>query len=172
MSGAGHALIIGTSKTGKTTLAKQLAQARVAAGAECIVLDPFNGQWPTRYVYTDPQRFLEVARASTRCLLVVDESGRAIGRGKQARGMEWVTTQARHWGHQAVLLAQTPQQIDPTVRASAETAYVFRTGLAGARLLAEELASPGLIHAGSLAAFEYLLHVPCEPLRRQRLVMR
>ena len=116
MSGAGHALILGTSKTGKTTLAKQLAQARVASGAECIVLDPFNGQWPTRYVYTDPQKFLATARASTRCLLVIDESGRAIGRGKQARGMEWVTTQARHWGHQAILLAQTPQQIDPKDR--------------------------------------------------------
>jgi DNA helicase HerA-like ATPase len=55
-----HSLILGMTESGKTTLAKRLAQHYKSRGIGVIVLDPLNDDWPCDFKTADPDEFLRV----------------------------------------------------------------------------------------------------------------
>lgn len=149
-----HSLIIGTTESGKTTLAKSLARQYRAKGIKIIVLDPLRDpEWPADYMARTLEDFLRVAKASRRCALFVDESGRALG--KYNVEAEWTTTMARHWGHASHIIAQRAEQVAPTVRGQCGQAFIFRVSSDDAKSMANEYADATLRGACSLAQFHF-----------------
>lgn len=149
-----HAMICGMTESGKTTLAKILAKRIRAKGYNVVVLDPLQDpEWEADYQTDDPDKFMEVARNSIRCLLVVDEAGESVGQYDKTR--HWLATRARHWGHTSFFLAQRAQMIARTVRDQCGIAYLFRMSLDDAKLMANEFAEEELKNINRLKQFEF-----------------
>jgi hypothetical protein len=149
-----HVLIMGMTLSGKTTLAKRLCHAYMAQGINCIVLDPINDPgWNTPYTFRDGTEFLDVCKASRQCAVFIDESGSAIG--THAHEMQWLATQARHWGHKSHFIMQRGQQLDKTMRDQCTHLYLFRVSKDDAKILANEFAQDELLQANELKQFEF-----------------
>ncbi len=135
----GHALIVGTTMSGKTTLGKILAAKYREEGIKNLVLDPFNDPgWQADWGTTSPDEFIATARSpeTRECALHLDESGMTVGRFNPA--MEWCATQSRHHGHKAHFYTQAPQQLSPIIRGQCSQAFIFSIGEDAAKLLARE----------------------------------
>lgn len=138
-----HALILGMTESGKTSLAKQLAANYRAKGFSILVLDPMNDpEWPADYKTTDPDEFLTVFWNSRRCMVFIDESGDAIGRYNKA--MERTATKGRHWGHSCHYITQRGAQLSQTVRDQCSHLFLFASSLKDRKLHAEEWNAPVL----------------------------
>jgi hypothetical protein len=142
-----HSLIIGTTQSGKSTLAKLMAERWVRAGHEVGVLDPLGDEWPATWATTDSEYFLHLAKRRKRCFLIVDESGVAVGLHNQT--MSWLTTTGRHLGHACYFLAQRGVQLPLTLRENCVGGFFFALGPKDAKLMAETWNCPELAeHAG------------------------
>lgn len=168
-----HILIVGITRSGKSTLAKQRAAAYVKQGIQCLVLDPHASRWPvdSRYVFTDPLAFLAIAKRSQRCALFIDEGGESIGRGRHARDMQWCTTGSAKYGHVTHLIAQAAQQLDPTIRSQCGRLFCFKQSRRNAELLADDFAEPRIMEAMELPRFHFLSVVSCGAVERFRLTL-
>ncbi len=135
-----HTLIIGQTMSGKSTLAKILCRGLVRAGIPCLVLDPLlDRDWKTygaAWVTDNPDLFYEYARKNRSCALFLDESADTIGRNPGR--LQWFATQARHWGHSSIFMAQRLTQLTPTVRDQCATLYVFACSRRDLETIAEE----------------------------------
>src|SRR6516165_7136640 len=79
--GMSHCLIFGMTESGKTTLAKRLAQRYRYHEVKVIVLDSLNDPgWSADFQTTDPDEFLQVFWESRRCAIFIDEAGDAVGK--------------------------------------------------------------------------------------------
>jgi len=150
-----HVLIAGTTMSGKSTLARQLAAQYKRAGIGVIVLDPLqDDRWGADYQTADNGAFLASAKNSWQCALFVDEAGAAIGRYNPE--MEWCVTQGRHLGHRTHVITQWPTQLSPLVRGQCAYLYLFQVPRKAAALLAEEFNSEQLEAAAALPMGECL----------------
>lgn len=135
-----HSLITGTTESGKTSCAKVLGFNYKRLGIRRIILDPLNDpKWdcgPTDLQTTNPDEFMQVAKANKQCALFVDESAKAIG--KYDTEKEWITTMSRHWGHKAHLICQRPTQLNLTSRSQCSIAWIFWIGPDDAKTLSQE----------------------------------
>lgn len=139
-----HSLILGMTESGKTTLAKRLAEKYRAQGFSILVLDPMNDPgWPADYRTSDPDEFLRVFWNSRKCMVFIDESGDAIGRYNKP--MERTATRGRHWGHSCHYLTQRGAQISQTVRDQCSHLFLFASSLKDRKLHAEEWNAPKLV---------------------------
>jgi len=76
-----HALILGMTLSGKTSIAKTLCAKYKASGVKTIVLDPMNDPaWQADFRTYDPEEFLNILWASRQCAVFIDESGDMVGR--------------------------------------------------------------------------------------------
>jgi len=149
-----HSLIIGITGSGKTTLAKQQCAKAKLEGVKTIVLDPMMDKgWECDFITDSKEEFLQVVKQSTGCKLFVDESGQTVG--KYNLEMEWLATQARHWGHKTTFITQRAQQISPTVRDQCSILYVFLVSKKDSDTFAEEFVQDELKNASSLKKFEF-----------------
>lgn len=155
----GHVLILGGTDAGKSTAAKKLSANFLRHRVNVLVLDPHGTKWPgvpDEYQFRDPYKFLAVAKRSQRCALFVDEAGECIGRGRQARDMQWLTTGARKWGHKTHVMAQEAQMILPVIRKQCSVGLIFRQSEGNARLLVDDFADERLMGITTLGQFEFL----------------
>ncbi len=164
-----HSLVVGPTRCGKSSLVKALAQDSLDRGVGVLVLDPNNDDWPCSFQTTDTEAFIALAKKSRHCLLIVDEAGEAIGRGKGSDGSIWITSRSRHWGHCAILIAQRAQMVELNVRSQCANAYVFRQSTGDARLLSDQFADESLLSAPTLAKYEFLYCRSCEGTQRMKL---
>lgn len=164
-----HSLIVGITKSGKSTLARSLALDYLSRDIGVLVLDPNNDNWPCSFKTTDPIKFLAVAKKSKRCALFIDEAGEMVGKGKSATGMIWITSRARHWGHCTYLIAQRAQMVELNVRAQCSTAYVFKQSATDAKLLSDQFADEALLGATALQQYEFLYSRSCVGTQRMKL---
>ena len=149
-----HSLIIGTTGSGKTNLAKTLCRKFKQAGKPTLVLDPLmDDEWDCDFKTSDKAQFLDVVKHNKQCIIFVDESGQAVG--KYDEEMAWLATTARHWGHQSIFICQRAQQISKTVRDQCQRIWIFRVSNGDAKILAEEFVQDELLEAGSLGKFEF-----------------
>src|SRR5271154_1746255 len=120
-----HTLILGTTESGKTSLARNMEAAWVNAGRESLVYDPFcwENEWKTHCpIMVEMDLYLEAARKRTNHLLVVDESSDLDRYDKEHT---WLTTQARHHGHQTILCVQQAELVAPAVRMNCQICCLF-----------------------------------------------
>lgn len=151
-----HVLIAGRSLSGKTTLARHLAQGYRNKGIKNIVLDPLGDpKWAevADYVTTNPVEFRSVVSQSQSCCIFVDESGEVIGRYNSE--FFFLATRARHAGHRSHFITQRPAQLSPTIRDQCSKMYLFGCGFNDSKVLADEWGKMELKEAHSLDQGEF-----------------
>lgn len=150
-----HTLVVGTTESGKTLLAKEIAARWIAEGLDVLVLDPKMQVWPgAAFITDDPEMYLDEVAHWEGCLLVVDESGTAIGH--YGGVMRTLGTDARHESHSSVFVAQRATQLDPIIRDQCRYCAVFLSSAKAAVLMDDEFPRAGFRRASELDFFEYL----------------
>lgn len=149
-----HSLILGISESGKTTLAKQLAQHYRANGVKNLVLDPLSDpEWPADFVTASQSAFLAVFWKSQSCMAFLDEGAESVGRYDQA--MRQTATKGRHWGHSCHYITHRASDIAPVVRYQCRHLFLFCSARADGEILAREYNEPLLEECAQLKQFEY-----------------
>lgn len=123
------------------------------AGVPVLVLDPSPTPWPDATFSTrDTDEFIRVVFANTRCLLIIDEAGEAIGRAMSAdhAPRNKLATRTRHLGHSAIFISQDATTISPVIRRQCQRAWLFRQGHTSAKILREQMANEGIMAATQL----------------------
>jgi hypothetical protein len=162
-----HSIVIGRTKSGKSTLAKLLAEQWLGMGYRVGVLDPLGDEWPATWATKSPDYFLYLAKRTKNTKLIVDESGVSVGLHNTA--MEWCTTTSRHLGHACLFLAQRAVQLPLTLRENCENAFIFRTGPKDAKILADDLGEPSLLENSKIPQGEFKWLRPFTEMRRGRI---
>jgi hypothetical protein len=103
-------------------------------------------------VSRDAEEYMQVVFANSRCLLIIDEAGEAIGaaRSSAERGRIALATRTRHRGHSAIFIAQRVTLLAPSIRTQCERAWVFRQHADELRALARDLTNDAVLQAGAL----------------------
>lgn len=128
-----HHLIIGQTKSGKTELAKIMAEQwsrqKPIGDGLVMYIDLTGGDWPSlgglAESIPDPDVAIDRLKKTLHQLVIVDESEQSLD--KYEKQHNWLATYARHLGHSCVFLAQRPQQLSKTIRTQCESWWIFRT---------------------------------------------
>lgn len=159
-----HNALIGKTRCGKTSLAMLLAADLKKRGIGVAVLDPFLNKWPAQFQTHDPETFLaalpRIADTRRRWALFVDESSHALDR--HDKRMSFLGTGAAQTGLVSYFLAQRDRQLNPEVRNSIETWWIFNN--ADAVRLAQELDAPRLANVRAFPKGRFYLYRPFQPL--------
>lgn len=151
-----HSFINGVTASGKTHLAKSLAQTYLDADFGVLVLDPLNDPgWPCSRKFTDRDAFIALARKATGCVLFVDEAGITIGQYPPVE-VEWLATQARHWGHRVYFVCQRAVQVKRTIRDQCSELYLFNVGRKDAEEWSENFNDDALRAAHTLPQYTFV----------------
>lgn len=137
------------TESGKTTLAKKIAQESLNNGRMVLVLDPIGDNWPASYYTTSPDEFLRVFWDTKNCDVFIDESGDVIGRS-HADLMARTATRGRHWGHNCYYIAQRAAQLTRTVRDQCSFMFLFASSFVDCKMHAEEWNREELLNARNL----------------------
>lgn len=146
-------LIVGTSESGKSTLAKRLLEG---ADVPVFVHDPLFTDWPNltaRFNTSDELRALMEKIKGEPFICVVDEAGDFFRVGQTEN--HWIFTRGRHAAMLPIAIAQRVKMIAPNVREQASDLFVFNSGRESAEILAEEYNQPDLAGACNLAQGEF-----------------
>ena len=137
-----HTLIVGMTTTGKSALGKLLVPRWRRRGYSIAVLDPMKSpEWKADFISTDPDAFLVYCKSHTGLAIFVDEGAAALGK---AADYNWLTSRARHWGHETHIISQRPQDINTAVRGNCESLFVFNIDPRATELLASDWNEPTL----------------------------
>jgi len=150
-----HSLIAGMTCCGKSSVAKLLIprwRKRTWNGKpyRIALLDPLRDpSWPLAdgdCAFTNADQFLLYCKSSIDkpLAIFVDEGAQTLARGVD---YNWLTTQARHWGHESHIISQRPTDLTPQVRGNCEWLYLFQTDCNAAKLLSMEWNQPALLEA-------------------------
>lgn len=152
-----HSLIAGMTCTGKSSVAKLLVprwRKRTWGGRpyRIAVLDPVSprglgwGLVDGDCHFADPDQFILFCKSSIAnpLAIFVDEGAQSLSRGVD---YNWLTTQARHWGHESHIISQRATDLHPAIRGNCEWLYLFQTDPNTAKLLALEWNQPTLLQA-------------------------
>lgn len=134
-----HALYVGVSLSGKTTLMRAIARELAGKGQSGAVFDPVGsatagGQWPEGWpIFDDPDAFIDFATdpKNTRLHLFVDEASEIFGHEQKENF--WLLTKGRHFGLFLHVGTQRPNKVHPDVRTNCHRCYMFRLALEDAR---------------------------------------
>jgi len=142
-------MILGQTMSGKTVTAKTLARDMKKRGMDVLVLDPLKDpSWEADFITDNAGLFMQKVFTTTNCLLIVDESGDAIG--KYDTVTHKLATRSRHLGHIAVFCAQRLTQLNPTIRGQCSRLFLFNSSHSDCVILANEFNEPGLLAATEL----------------------
>lgn len=161
-----HAGIFGPTLCGKTTLARHLCADFERRGIRCLVLDPYNAEWPATYQTRKIGEFLQKAKASRSCALFVDESGQLDLRDAEH---EWLLTGSRHFGHVCHVIGQTGVQLTPLGRSSITRLFLFRSTEETANYWREVFVDDRIRDATKLERFEFIRAEMFGEVKRCRL---
>ncbi len=147
------------TEAGKTRAAVSCSLRYRDRGIPRIILDPLNDpRWEigdADFITREPSEFAKVWKDNKQCCLVVDESSRSIGR--YAGEMQEVVSMSRHWGHEAHIIAQRPQQMDPIIREMLSEVYLFRSSPSVSKIFADEFAARELLQATEIPLGHFYL---------------
>lgn len=156
-----HWLVTGITGCGKSRIMREvIIPAHRHAGRWVGVLDPLGGIWPANWTTTDPAAFVAAAKASSRCVWVVDEYAQFTADYKTMKALEWIFTVGRNRGHLAYALAQRLMMIPPNVRNQCSHAIVFNQQSSDLEDLAGLMNQPGVREATRFPAGKALLVEP------------
>lgn len=127
------------------------------SGVPVLVLDPSGSPktWldcGADFVTENVDEYLGVVFANSRCLLIVDEAGEAVGRAQSQDHAPRLrlATRTRHRGHSAIFISQAASTISPVIRRQCQKIWLFRQSFASCKILADEMCNPGIIAAAQL----------------------
>jgi len=159
-----HNALIGKTRCGKTSLAIVLAADLKRRGIGVAVLDPFFNKWPCQFQTSDPEQFLQalprIVDTRKRWALFVDESSHALDRHDPR--MSFLGTGAAQAGLVTYFLAQRDRQLNPEVRNSIETWWIFNN--ADASRMASDLDAQQIANVRSFPKGRFYLYRPFRPL--------
>lgn len=163
-----HVAIYGMTLSGKTSLAKRLAEEYRANGVKVGVLDPMGDPaWSADFRTADPDEFLRMFWQSRQCAWFIDEAGDMVGRFDAV--MQQTATKGRHWGHRVHYLSQRGAQLSRTVRDQCSKLFLFTTALDDCKIHANEWNKPELKTAHTLPQGHYFVTDRFSPLQRGSL---
>lgn len=158
-----HVLILGMTRSGKTTLAVQLAQQYRAARKPVAVLTPagLGGQTDPRWnpvsnlVTSDRGKFLAVLTSPKTwgAMAMVDEANQTIG--WHDVDMERLFTAGSMHGLTMHAIAQRAASFNKTIREQCSRLYLFRQGPDDAMEMARQFGHPELKQAPKLGKGQY-----------------
>ena len=159
-----HTLIVGSSGTGKSSLAKRLAETRVKTrkyvGAfSQVALDPLGSVWPDGVLVVNDFDALTMEleimhEAGEVGCVYVDEANTQFAHGDKEK--LWLMLRGRHFGFDITCITQYPTLLSPAARGQCERLHVFQIGAQSARMLAEDYACPQITQASGLKRGEWL----------------
>ena len=120
--------IFGPKLSGKTTLAKHLAEEYVKSGKVkgALVLDPHMDQWgPSAWVTADEGHFWYAVKEMDGMLVCVDEAAVTIRRDRELMP---VFTTLRHSHHRLLVMGHSGSDLLPGMRNNLDTVWLFRQG--------------------------------------------
>jgi DNA helicase HerA-like ATPase len=176
-----HQLLIGRTRSGKSSLAKELCSELRIAGHEVLAFNPLAERgWTRRDEYgragaewesDDALEFL--VEVQVRILekpkvrfLAIDEGHELFTRGDC--DAKWLATKGRHYGLNLIIVTQRGADMNVTARAQCLPVYVFQCSLTDAALLADEFGKPELKEAPTLRKGEFF-RVDEDGIERRKL---
>jgi hypothetical protein len=151
----GHNLIIGMTGTGKSSLLKyEIIPKFRKVSIKSAVLDPlgdpaFNADFQTK----DSNEFLRFAFTHTGYILIIDESGRAVGRYN--RPMQALATDIRHKGNFSFFATQGVTQLSNIVRDQCANVFLFLSSRRNVEIIADEWDQPTLLGLPKLSSGQF-----------------
>lgn len=144
------------TESGKTTLARKLANKYQKRGIPVLVLDPYlSSAWNADFITDNPDEFLEVVKDSISCAVFVDECGHYSDDGF-SDVLRWLATNSRHYGHNSHFISQRAKQLKPTIRDQCSNIFLFKQSFDDAKELTRNFATDDLLEAPKLTKGEYL----------------
>lgn len=142
-----HILILGQTLSGKTTLAKRLAQTYKSQGIAVLVHDPVGDpEWIADYRTANAEEFFKIYNDSRRCAVFFDEAGETCEEFRHQ--ITKTATRGRHRGHRNHYIAQRGTLILRTVRDQCSGLFLFNTGLEDCKIHAAEWNAPNIKEYG------------------------
>lgn len=154
-----HKLIVGTTMSGKSTLARSMVEDANKRGILVLVYDPHeSSEWKAEVVTSDEVEFMtalsESIEPNVKIFAVMDEAETILSMSH--RHNWWLFTRARHYGIESCAITLRPKLIAPTVRGNVHEMYVFNLCRTDAQELADDFNAPGLAAAPDLVQGEFL----------------
>ncbi|MHB8803555.1 MAG: P-loop NTPase family protein [Rhodocyclaceae bacterium] len=143
MSARLHVMILGQTLSGKSTLAKMLAQQYMDAGTGVILYDPIGDlSWPCHLRTDSDSELLELMDTNSDCAVFIDEAAEIMGRGDKRN---WrIATRGRHNGHRAHFISQRSfDSLAPIVRGQCSDLFLFNISFDDAKKIAREWNTDG-----------------------------
>lgn len=149
-----HVLILGMTQSGKSTLAKKIAEKYRDNEVGVLVHDPLaDDGWPASFRTSDENEFLDMVWKSRACAVFIDEAGDTAG--QHDKDMQKTATRGRHWGHRCHYISQRGTMIARTIRDQCSHLFLFATSLEDCKVHAKEWNRPELLEAAKFAQGEY-----------------
>lgn len=157
-----HAAIIGSTGSGKTYLAQDLARIALRRGRGVMVLHKEREPWPLpagplTFQTHNPEHFLAVYWRARSCDCFMELADADVD--KFDSRFHRCFTQGRHEGHRNFYLSQRAAMVHPNVRENCASLYLFAVPIKGARLWADEFNDAALLAATTLPP-RYFFHKP------------
>lgn len=152
---SGHNIIVGMTGTGKTSLIKyEIIPKFKKSGIKSAVLDPIGDPaFKADYQTKSPDEFLKFAFANRNYILIVDESGQAIGRYNKP--MEALATTVRHKGNFSFFAVHSATTLAPVIRSQCANVFLFACSRPNFKVIADEWCQPTLMDLPKLGKGEF-----------------
>lgn len=114
------------SKGGKSVFLRALCEKFRRAGNDVLVCDPLGYKWPATWVTTDAYAFLDRAKKSKNCALLMDETG-MTPLEREFDTFKWLLTTSRHNHHVFYAAMQDYTQMPLRMRKQLTQLYLFKS---------------------------------------------
>lgn len=130
-----------------------MVKQAAGSGVPVLVLDPSGARWDADFVTQDIDEYIRVVFANSRCLLIIDEAGEAVGRAMSTDHAPRLklATRTRHRGHNAIFISQAASTVSPVIRRQCQRLWAFRQSFNSCKVLSEEMCNPGVMAAAQLS---------------------
>lgn len=121
-----HTAVSCPSKGGKSAFLRETCKKFRRAGNDVLMCDPLGYSWPATRVTKNEYEFLDLAKRSRNCALLMDECGMtALERDFDT--FKWLLTTSRHNGHVFYAAMQDYTQVPLRMRKQFTQLFLFRS---------------------------------------------